>query len=198
MPGRKSKPKEFVLIGKRVFLRRPVMADLDEYTALRKLSARLFRGLVNPFNGKASFKRYIRHSRHEEYYPFLICLKDDRRIVGQINLFLVARGLFQSACVGYQVGVPYARQGYATEALQLVLRFAFKELKLHRVEANIQPGNKPSISLVKRAGFKLEGYSPQYLKICGKWRDHERWAILAEHWRKTTSGSRPGGPLKMP
>ena len=61
-----------------------------------------------------------------------------------------------------------------TEALTLVLREAFGTQKLHRLEANIQPGNAPSIALVKRLGFELEGMSPRYLKIGGRWRDHER------------------------
>jgi ribosomal-protein-alanine N-acetyltransferase len=71
-----------------------------------------------------------------------------------------------------------------TEAIQLLLRYVFADLKLHRLEANIQPGNVASIALVKRAGFVREGYSRRYLKIHGRWRDHERWAILVEDWRK--------------
>jgi len=71
-----------------------------------------------------------------------------------------------------------------TEAIALMLRHAFVDLKLHRLEANIQPGNVPSIALVKRGGFVKEGYSRRYLKICGRWRDHERWAILVEDWRR--------------
>jgi ribosomal-protein-alanine N-acetyltransferase len=69
------------------------------------------------------------------------------------------------------------------EAIQLVLREAFLELRLHRLEANIQPGNQASLALAKSAGFKREGFSPRYLKISGRWRDHERWALLAEDWR---------------
>ena len=69
-----------------------------------------------------------------------------------------------------------------TEGIELVLRHAFGALGLHRLEANIQPGNERSIALAKRAGFRLEGFSPRYLKIDGKWRDHERWAILAEEF----------------
>jgi ribosomal-protein-alanine N-acetyltransferase len=76
-----------------------------------------------------------------------------------------------------------------TEALQLILKYAFETLKLHRVEANIQPGNVASIALVKRAGFTQEGYSRRYLKISGRWRDHERWALIAEDWRKMALGS---------
>jgi ribosomal-protein-alanine N-acetyltransferase len=70
-----------------------------------------------------------------------------------------------------------------TGALQLALRHAFRTLKLHRVEANIEPGNEASIALVRRAGFTREGFSQRYLKLGGRWRDHERWALLREDWR---------------
>jgi len=78
-----------------------------------------------------------------------------------------------------------------SEAMQLVLREAFVTLKLHRIEANIQPGNAPSIALARRNGFELEGFSPRYLKINGRWRDHERWAIDAERWRAQRRSSEP-------
>jgi ribosomal-protein-alanine N-acetyltransferase len=67
-----------------------------------------------------------------------------------------------------------------TEGIELVLHHAFGALGLHRLEANIQPNNAASIALAKGAGFRLEGFSPRYLKIDGHWRDHERWAIVAE------------------
>jgi ribosomal-protein-alanine N-acetyltransferase len=69
------------------------------------------------------------------------------------------------------------------EGLELVLARAFTELRLHRLEANIQPGNHASIALVRGAGFVREGYSERYLKIGGRWRDHERWALRVEQWR---------------
>ena len=61
-----------------------------------------------------------------------------------------------------------------------MISWAFGEVGLHRLEANIQPENKSSIGLVRRLGFQQEGYSPRYLKVGGRWRDHERWALLAE------------------
>jgi ribosomal-protein-alanine N-acetyltransferase len=70
-----------------------------------------------------------------------------------------------------------------TEALGLALRHAFHEVRLHRVEANVQPANTRSIHLLRRLGFKKEGISRRYLKIGGRWRDHERWALLAEDCR---------------
>jgi [ribosomal protein S5]-alanine N-acetyltransferase len=85
--------------------------------------------------------------------------------------------------LGYWVGAPFEGQGYMREGLALALRRAFGALKLHRVEANIQPENARSIALVKRAGFRREGYSERYLKIAGRWRDHERWAMTVEDYR---------------
>ena len=85
--------------------------------------------------------------------------------------------------LGYAVGKPFANQGYMRDGLELVLRHAFVSLRLHRVEANIQPTNATSIALARGAGFRREGFSPRYLKIGGRWRDHERWAVLAEEWR---------------
>jgi ribosomal-protein-alanine N-acetyltransferase len=68
------------------------------------------------------------------------------------------------------------------EGMQLVLGHAFRNLKLHRVEANIQPANRSSLAMVRKCGFVREGFSRRYLKICGRWKDHERWALLSEDY----------------
>ncbi len=125
----------------------------------------------------------MRRCRREENECFFVCLLADGAIIGSIILSQILRGRLQSAYLGYHIGASYARHGYMTEALQLALREAFTRLNLHRLEANIQPGNAASLALVKHAGFTREGYSRRYLKIAGRWRDHERWAILAEDWR---------------
>lgn len=104
-------------------------------------------------------------------------------LVGVFTLSGVIRGLFHSAYLGYNCFVPYQRQGYMKAGLQLLLHEAFIGLNLHRLEANIQPGNDRSIALVASSGFCKEGYSPQYLRIAGEWRDHERWAIINPDWQ---------------
>ena len=114
---------------------------------------------------------------------FVICRNSDDTIVGLINLSQIFRKSFQNAYLGYQLFAGFTGEGYMTEAVVKVLRFAFVDQKLHRVEANVQPHNQPSINVLKRCGFTKEGYSQKYLKVGGRWRDHERWAIIREDWK---------------
>src|SRR5437764_15214072 len=133
------------------------------------------------------FAAYLADARRPDFEAMLVCRESDDAIIGFFNLSHITRGLLQSAYLGYAAGKPYAGMGYMREGIQLVLRNAFLSLRLHRVEANIQPGNRASIALARGAGFRREGFSPRYLKIGGRWRDHERWAILADEWK-----ARPG------
>ncbi len=105
------------------------------------------------------------------------------RLVGVVNVSNIGRRTFQSASLGYYAFDGFAGQGLMREALQRVLAHAFGPLKLHRLESNIQPDNPASLALVRRCGFVREGFSRRFLKLAGRWRDHERWAILAEDWR---------------
>lgn len=107
-------------------------------------------------------------------------------LIGVLNFNEIVRGAFCSAYVGYWIDHEHAGQGLMSEALGLGLRWAFEDLGLHRLEANLQPENTASQRLVKRAGFVREGFSERYLKVDGRWRDHERWAITVERWRGAT------------
>lgn len=112
-------------------------------------------------------------------YRFLIHEHETADVAGYIAITNIVRGPFQSAYLGFYMFKGYERRGYMKWALGVVIRTAWKELKLHRLEANIQPDNVASIALVKSLRFDEEGYSPAYLKVGGRWCDHERWAILA-------------------
>lgn len=171
-----------LLRGKSILIREPTSRDRDEFLALNRESARRRRHLSSPPDTPQRFDAFVRRCRGEDYSGFLICRAEDGAVVGFLAFSQIFRGNFQSAYLGYEVASRFEGQGYMTEALQLALRFAFRDLRLHRVEANIQPGNAASIALVRRAGFVLEGRSSRYLKIGGRWRDHERWALLREEW----------------
>jgi [ribosomal protein S5]-alanine N-acetyltransferase len=182
--------KNAVIVGEKVFLRPPTRRDLEEFTSLNRASIRSHRGLVSPPTRPDQFNAFLQRCRRSDCVCLLVCSIDDGVIVGSMNLSQIFRGGFRNAYLGYYVGAEYGGQRLMTEAIQLMLRYTFEHLKLHRVEANIQPGNVASIALVKRAGFVQEGYSRRYLKIAGRWRDHERWAIIAEDWLARRKRSR--------
>jgi [ribosomal protein S5]-alanine N-acetyltransferase len=177
-----------IAVGERIFLRRPTPRDRRQYLALRRRSVSFLRPWEPRPSAKNAavrqFAAWLASARSGRNEKLLICSSEDGAILGAINLNEIVRGPAQSAYLGYWIGAPYAKQGYMTEALPLALSHAFQALGLHRVEANIMPTNRPSLALVKRAGFRCEGYSPRYLKIAGRWRDRERWALLAEDWQR--------------
>jgi [ribosomal protein S5]-alanine N-acetyltransferase len=174
----------------RVYLRSPVASDREEFVSLMRASRAFHRPWATAPTDDQRFAAYLADSRRPDFEAMLVCRRGDQAIVGFFNLSQIVRRTLQSAYLGYAAGRPFAGQGYMREAIELVLRHAFVNLRLHRIEANIQPGNHASIALARGAGFQREGFSPRYLKIGGRWRDHERWAILAEDWRKRPEGKR--------
>jgi [ribosomal protein S5]-alanine N-acetyltransferase len=168
--------------GERTFIRRGRSGDAEEFTTLMRDSREHHRPWSFPPTRNEEFLALTERARSDDFELFLLCRRGDGRILGFLNLSQIFRGPFLNAYLGYAVGGPFAGEGYMSEGIQLVLKHAFGSLGLHRIEANIQPGNERSLALAKGAGFRLEGFSPRYLKIDGKWRDHERWAILAEEW----------------
>jgi [ribosomal protein S5]-alanine N-acetyltransferase len=167
----------------RVRMVEPASEDRREFLDLVDASVDLHRPWTYPPADAPSFRRLIERNRGDDFYAMLARRTDDGAIVGLFELSGIVRGSFLNAYLGYWVGAPYAGRGYMREGMEHVLRFAFGDLRLHRVEANIQPANKRSKALAQKSGFRREGFSPRYLKIGGRWRDHERWAILAEDAR---------------
>ena len=188
-------------VGDRVYLRQANTRDEREVIARNRASRALHRGWVTPPTDVRTFAEWMKRLREPWVKGFLVCRIEDGAIVGVFMLNQIVRRLFQSAYMGYYAEQPYAGQGYMKEGLQLVLRHTFIAMKLHRVEANVQPENAASIALVKRAGFRLEGFSPRYLKISGRWRDHQRWAMTIDDWRRLRRQPRvpsPGRGLRSP
>lgn len=180
----------FRLVGERVYLRAPERMDWEAWASLRGRS----RNFLEPWEpswpadalSRLSFRsriaRYAEDWRGDQAYNFFIFSHDDA-LVGGIGLSNVRRGVSETASLGYWVGEPFARQGFMTAALPLVLDFSFDRVRLHRVEAACLPTNVPSRALLTRIGFQQEGYARQYLCIAGKWQDHLLFAILREDWR---------------
>lgn len=174
------------LQGIKVHLREPYLSDYLVWKQLREKS----REFLTPWEPawtpdvleKSAFRQRIRHYQDEiskgTSYPFFIFRNEDQRLVGGITLSNVRRGVGQNAMIGYWSGAPYAGKGYMSEALAIVIPFAFQHLRLHRLEAACIPNNIRSISLLKKAGFQQEGLLRSYLKINGVWQDHLLLSLL--------------------
>jgi [ribosomal protein S5]-alanine N-acetyltransferase len=186
--------------GPRVYLRAPRARDRDAFLELVKASRALHRPWVEPPDTAEGYAAFLRRSRSSRTAAVFAWSRKDDALVGVFVLSEIVGGVFQSAYLGTYGHARHAGKGFMTEALRLTVRYAFDDLGLHRVEANIQPGNVRSIALFRRCGFRREGYSPRYLKIRQRWRDHERWALLrdgpAGSGRAGTSPRRPGSPVE--
>jgi len=143
-------------------------------------SKSLHRGWAHPPTTPGDAAALAQRRQGPTDYGYVICDFETGKPAGYIEITNIVRGPLQSGYLGYYMFKGYERRGYMKWALGVIIQRAWKELKLHRLEANIQPGNSASIELVKSLGFQQEGYSPRYLKLGGRWRDHERWAILCK------------------
>jgi ribosomal-protein-alanine N-acetyltransferase len=166
--------------AKRVALRRMTIEDQEEFIALSRASAELHRPWITIPETPSAFFKYLDYFESSEAECTLICSRESGAMAGFININDVIRGPYQRATVGYGVFAPSARQGYMSEGFGLLFRFAFVDLGLHRLEADIQPGNSASVSLAKHVGFRYEGFSPGFICIGGSWKDHERWAVTSD------------------
>lgn len=153
--------------------------DQAEFLAAVTASKRLHRPWVNPPASPDLFQTFAQRMQGSINYGFLVRMAKTKQLVGFIEVTNIVRGVFQSAYLGYYAFAGHERQGLMTQAMRQMVKKSFSELHLHRLEANIQPENIASVALVRACGFVREGYSERYLKIRGRWRDHERWAILA-------------------
>lgn len=129
-------------------------------------------------------RRYDFDWREGRGAPFFIIRKRDRALIGACNLNNIRRGVMQSCDIGYWIGAPYVRRGYARQAITRIIAFAFRDLHLNRVEAAVQPENLASRALLEQIGFSYEGRARKLLNINGEWRDHDRLSVLASDLNK--------------
>ncbi len=168
----------------RVALRRLAAGDVDELLVLARESRDLHRPWAYPPERRDQLEDLLARTARDDFESLLACRMDTGEIAGVFNLSQIFRGAFQSAFLGYYGHARHAGQGLMREGLALTLAHAFGPLALHRLEVNIQPGNAASVALATGAGFRLEGFSPRYLQVGGRWRDHERYALTAEELRR--------------
>lgn len=179
---------EVVARGEHVLLRYPVPADESAFVELVAASEETRQPWVpgpqgaEGTDGPLWFRSLLGANADGRNAKLMVVHIADDALIGGMNINEIVRGAFQSGFLGYWITGRYAGRGFGAEALRLLLGYAFGNLALHRLEANIQPENEASIALVRAAGFRLEGLSPRYLKVAGMWRDHQRWAVTREEF----------------
>lgn len=190
--GDKFRSETPSLTGERARIRPPRPTDWREWAELRSVS----RDFLTPWEPtwpadaltRASFVRRVRRQTEDRErdlgYAFLVFDKTTGRLAGGIGLTNVRRGVAQTATLGYWVGRPHARRGYISDAARVLLRFAFRELNLHRIEAACLPENEASAGLLDKVGFTREGRARDYLLIQGVWRDHLLFSFTNDEWRE--------------
>lgn len=169
-------------------LEAPSLSRAREFLAAVERSRKLHGRWVVAPDTRAALRTYLERTQDGSYHGHFV-INAEQQLAGVINIGEIVRGALQSGYLGYYAFAPHAGQGLMRNALPLIIGRAFRNYGLHRLEANIQPDNLVSRGLVSALGFQLEGYSPRYLKIRGRWRDHERWAITVESWRAHGRGT---------
>ena len=182
------------LLGRRVLLRPLGVADFAAWSEVRTRSGewllrwepRRLPGQPDVTTDRDAFS--VRCSARERErqlgtgYGFGIFVEG--RFAGEINLSSIQRGPFQSAYVGYWIDEAVAGQGSTPEALVVLARFAFDDLRLHRIQVSIIPRNTASRRVVEKLKIRDEGVAERYLEINGVWEDHVRYAITSEEWQQ--------------
>lgn len=171
-------------------LRPPRPADYADWASLRAVS----RAHLVPFEPRWAddelsrpafrdrLRRYQLDARNGTSFAFFVMSGDGGKLLGGITLANIRRGAAQAASVGYWIGAPVTRQGFASAALGEAVRFAFEDLRLNRVEAACLPHNDASLRTLARNGFAREGLARRYLRIDGTWQDHVLLGLCRDDW----------------
>lgn len=168
-----------------VILRELEFEDKETFLSAMKRSQKLHHPWVNVPLTSDEFEEYFYRSQKPNQKSYLVF--ESNNIAGVFNISEIVHGYFQNAYLGFYAVADYSGKGYMSAGLKLLLTKFFRGMKLHRLEANIQPENTRSIQIVKNNGFRYEGFSPRYLIVDGKWRGHEHWAMTYEDFIKDDS-----------
>jgi ribosomal-protein-alanine N-acetyltransferase len=176
------------LTGNKIFIRffedSDAEALLDLHVRNRELFQKYSPTFPDDYYTIDSKRKYITNSikqrEEDKSYNFGIYLKDNGKLIGDVDLFNIARGALQRCLIGYSLDKQYNGKGYTTEAVSLVIEFAFNELKLHRIDAGVMLHNIGSMRVLEKAGFHREGIEQKGVKINGQWEDHQIFALISE------------------
>jgi [ribosomal protein S5]-alanine N-acetyltransferase len=172
--------------GKNVYIRPYTMNDANDLLSFELENKEFFKD-YSPLQSDDFYtlqgqeervQRTKKRMENDEYYAFGLFLTSTDELIGNISLSDVIRGPLQCCYIGYSVAKKHNGKGYTTEAVKLAVEYAFRELKLHRVEAGVMLHNIASMRVLEKVGFHKEGIFLKNVKINGRWEDHQHFAII--------------------
>jgi ribosomal-protein-alanine N-acetyltransferase len=184
--GASARPDASAVRG-RVLVRELAPSDEAVFVALAEESLDFHRRWIKTPTNAEAFRKFLLRLDRETAFCFVICDLDIEAPVGYISLTGIEREPYCRGRLGYGIFEPYARMGYMKSGIEQVIRKAFQDIRLHRLEADIQPANHASRALIEEMGFVCEGVSRGFIRINDVWQDHERWALTRENWRNQTT-----------
>ncbi|MFL0247310.1 GNAT family N-acetyltransferase [Candidatus Clostridium stratigraminis] len=176
------------LTGNRIYIRFLEDSDAEALLDLHIRNSELFQRYSPTFaedyytldSKREYIIKSIKQREEDKSYNFGIYLKDNGKLIGDVDLFNIARGALQRCLIGYSLDKQYNGKGYTTEAVTLAVEFAFNVLKLHRIDAGTMLNNIGSMRVLEKAGFHREGIEQKGVKINGQWEDHQVFAIISD------------------
>ena len=180
------------LYSKRVMLRPLIAQDFEAFSEVRirnacwltKWEPLVPRNTTDPAHNRESFANRctVRDRDRQLGSSYTFGMFVNGSLAGEVNLNNVVRGALQCATIGYWIDEARAGNGYTAEAVVLISKFAFEQLKLHRVEICIIPRNANSRRVMEKISFREEGLAERFLEINGVWEDHVRYGFTYEEW----------------
>ncbi|WP_433466152.1 GNAT family N-acetyltransferase [Spirillospora sp. CA-128828] len=177
-----------MLVGTRVTVRPVAAEDGAAFVVLARQSLRLHRHLIYAPTTATEFGRYLARFDGVAAVGFVVRLNGSGELAGLVNINDISWTPERRGFLGFGGFAATSGHGYVGEAVRLVVRYAFEDLGLDRLEADVQPVNAASRKVVERAGFRLVASPPKAIRIDGEWRDHERWVLTAEPGRRRGGG----------
>lgn len=168
------------LISNRLYLRKFLQKDAKEiFEGFRNQKEFLYytnKSKVTFEEQINSLKDIDEKYKNNDYYNWLLTLKDTKQIIGAINLNVNLRN--DSVMFNYAIDNRFTGNGYMTEALEIVKDFAFNKMKVHRFEGGCVVTNTASKRVMEKCGLIKEGTLKDYVKLSDGYHDMFMFAII--------------------
>lgn len=182
---------ELIIKTDRLILRPLEGTDLEpvlSYYSLPEVQRYLDWKARDRSEAKSAFEAMRKHkrlTRPGDIITLALVRKQDGVVMGHVSLRWTDATAAQGE-IRFAVGPQYRRQGFAREAVEALMTYAFKEYRLHRIFAVTAGDNESSARLLRGLGFRLEAHYREHALFMGEWDEELHFAVLAREWQRGT------------